>query len=100
MVNTVRYANSTICVMSFASLAWLLGLNLSSYHLHEVLVCWLFFSLVFLSLTLVILAGALVCYAGKCVIARASKAGQVTPKVTLGPPEIQLKIIHAGGKLN
>jgi len=100
MVNAVRYANSTICVMSFAALGWLLGINLNSYRLHEVLVCWLFFSLMFLSLALVILAGALVCCAGKCVIAWANKATRMTPKVALRPLEIQLKINPAGGKLN
>ena len=54
---------------------------------------------VFVSLALLILAGALACYAGECVIAWASKAARETPKVVLGPPEIQLKTIPADGKL-
>ena len=87
------------CVMRFAAVGWLLGLRLHLYHLQEVLICWLFISLVFVSLALLILAGALACYSGECVIAWASKAARETPKVVLGPPEIQLKTIPADGKL-
>jgi hypothetical protein len=99
MAKAARFANSTICVMRFAAVGWLLGLRLHLYHLQEVLICWLFFSLVFVSLALLILAGALACYAGECVIAWASKAARETPKVVLGPPAIQLKTIPADGKL-
>jgi hypothetical protein len=54
---------------------------------------------VFVSLALLILAGALVWYAGECVIAWASRAARKTSKVVLGPSEIQLKTIPADGKL-
>jgi hypothetical protein len=99
MAKEARFANSSMYVMRFAAVGWLLGLSLHLYHLREVLICWLFFSLVFVSLALLILAGALACYAGECVIAWASKAARETPKVVLGPPEIQLKTIPADGKL-
>jgi hypothetical protein len=37
----------------------LLGLSLFSYHVRELMVCWILFGLVFVSLVLVILAGVL-----------------------------------------
>ena len=74
MARAARFANSTICVVRFAAVGWLLGLSLHLYHLQEVLICWLFFSLVFVSLALLILAGALACYSGECVIGRQGSA--------------------------
>jgi hypothetical protein len=69
----------------------LLGLSLNSYRVRELLVCWLFFSLLFVSLALVILGGVLACYAGKYVIHWASTAARVTPVVDLGSGELHLK---------
>jgi len=39
--------------------------GLYSYHVRELLVCWLFFSPLFVLLAPVILGGVLACYAGK-----------------------------------
>ena len=43
----------------------LLVFSLYSYRVRELLVFWLFFSLLFVLLVLVILGGVLACYAGK-----------------------------------
>ena len=60
-----------------------LGLGLYSYHMRELMVCWFFFSLLFVLLALLILVGALACYAGRCVIDWTSTSQRVTPVVTL-----------------
>lgn len=52
-------------VLQFSGL--FLGLSLYSYHVRELLICWLFFCLVFLSLGLAVLGGILAGYAGKRV---------------------------------
>jgi hypothetical protein len=54
---------------------------------------------VLVSLALVIVAAALDCYEGECIIAWASKAARVSPKVAVGLPEIQQKVISAEGNL-
>jgi hypothetical protein len=43
----------------------LLGLSLYSYRARQLAVCWLFFSLLFVLLALLMLGGAFACYAGK-----------------------------------
>jgi len=43
----------------------LLGLSFYSYHVRELLICWLFFSLLFVLLALVILGRVLAGYSGK-----------------------------------
>jgi hypothetical protein len=73
----------------------LLGLGLCSYHVRELLACWLFFSLLFVSLALVILGGVLACYAGKYFIHWASTAARVTPVVALGSGELHLQVSQA-----
>jgi hypothetical protein len=50
------------CVTQFSGL--LLAPSFYSYHVRELLVCWLFFSLLFVLLALVILGGALAGYSG------------------------------------
>jgi hypothetical protein len=77
----------------------LLGLSLYSYRVRELLVCWLFFSLLFVSLALVILGGVLACYAGNYAIHWASTAAGVTPVVALGAGELHLKTIPVARKL-
>lgn len=89
---SLSQSRATHRVSQFAGLFLGLGLILRSYYMRELLVCWLCFSIAFVSLTLVILVVALVCYAGKYFANWASKAARVTPKVALGAPEIQLKI--------
>jgi hypothetical protein len=86
--------------MSIFAVGSLLGLGLNSYCVQEVAVCWIFFSLAFISLTVVILVGALACGACECVILRVRTAArQVAPKVEIAPPELHLKITPAAGKL-
>ncbi len=77
----------------------LLGLSLYSYHVRELLVCWLFFSLLFVSLAVVILGGVLASYAGKYVIHWVSTAAGVTPLVALGSGELHLNTISGARKL-
>lgn len=77
----------------------LLGLGLYSYHVRELMVCWVFFSLLFVLLALVILGGVLACYAGKCVIEWASTTPRGTPVVVLGSDDLRLKTISDGLKL-
>lgn len=77
----------------------LLGLSLYSYHVRELVVCWLFFSLLFVLLALLILGGVLACHAGKYVIQWASMAAPVTPVVALGSVELQLETISEARKL-
>ncbi|HVS88510.1 MAG TPA: hypothetical protein VHF01_09870 [Candidatus Acidoferrum sp.] len=76
----------------------LLGLSLYSYHVRELLVCWLFFSLLFGSLALVILGGVLACYAGKYVTVWARTAAPVTPVLELGSGELHLETISDARK--
>jgi hypothetical protein len=69
----------------------LLGLGLYSYHARELLVCWLFFLLLFVPLALVILGGVLACYAGKYVLDRAGTAARSAPAAALGAGELHLE---------
>jgi len=43
----------------------LLGLSVCSYHVRELLVCWLFFTLLFVCLALVLLGGVFAVYASE-----------------------------------
>jgi hypothetical protein len=77
----------------------LLGLSLFSYHVRELLVCWLFFCLLFVLLALVILGGVLAAHAGNHAIHWASTAVRVAPMVALDSDEIQLDAISGARKL-
>jgi hypothetical protein len=93
-VNQLRESHR---VSQFSGL--LLGLSLYSYHVRELLVCWLFFSLLFVLLALVILGGVLACYAGNYVIHWVGMAAPVTPVLAFGSAELQLKTISDVKKL-
>jgi VIT1/CCC1 family predicted Fe2+/Mn2+ transporter len=86
-------------VSQFAGLFLGLGLILRSYYMRELLACWLFFSLVLVSLALMILGVVLACYAGKYLIHWATRAVRVVPTVALCPSELHVKKICAGGKM-
>jgi uncharacterized protein YacL len=83
IVNAARYSKLVISLLAFTAVGLVVGLNLSSYHLQELLVCWLCFSIGFVSLALAILVVILACYTGKylvqcvsaavCVISRAAQ---------------------------
>ena len=75
-----------------------LGLSLYSYHVRELLVCWLFFSLLFVVLALLMLGGVLAYYAGKNAALWTLTAAPVTPVLALGSAELQLKAISAAKK--
>ena len=68
IVNVDRYSELVISLLVFTAVGLVVGLNLSSYHLRELLVCWLCFSIGFVSLALAILAVVLACYVGKYLI--------------------------------
>jgi len=74
IVNAGRYLKLVISLLAFTAVGLVVGLNLSSYHLQELLVCWLCFSIGFVSLALAILVVVLTCYAGKYLILCASTA--------------------------
>jgi uncharacterized protein YacL len=76
-MNAARYSKLAISLLAFTAVGLVVGLNLSAYHLLELLVCWLCFSIGFVSLALAILVVALACYAGKYFIHCASAAVRV-----------------------
>ncbi len=99
MAIATRYTKTAKSLLSILAIGSFLGLSPHSYRLQEVVVCWLLFSLAFVSLAIVILAGVLACGACECVSHWASTAtGRVAPKVALVPPELHLKIVSAPGK--
>jgi hypothetical protein len=77
----------------------LLGFNLHGYYLRELLVCWLFFSMLFVSLSLVVLGSVVACYGGKYLTVWARTAAGVTPVVAIGPGKLHLKSISDRRKL-
>jgi len=94
LVNSLR---GIYRVSQFSGL--LLGLSLYSYHVRELLVCWLFFCLLFVLLALVILGGVLAAHVGSQAIHWAGTAVRVAPMVALDSDEIQLDAISGGRKL-
>jgi dipeptide/tripeptide permease len=91
-----RSTKSLIFFLAFGSL---LGLSLYPYLTQEVVVCWLLFSLAFVSVAVVIFAGVLVYCACQWAIHWASSAAHEAPKVVLAPPELHLEIIPEAEKL-
>ena len=77
----------------------LVGLSLYSYHVRELLVCWLFFSLLFVVLALLTLGGILAFYAGKYAAHWARATAPVAPVLALSSAELYLKTLSDGGKL-
>ena len=77
----------------------LLGLSLYSYHVRELLVCWLYFSVLFVCVTLLLLLGVLGVYAGECVAVWARSATGMTPVLVLASTGLRVKIISAATKL-
>jgi hypothetical protein len=80
-------------------IAFLLGLSLYSYHVQELLVCWLFLGLMFVALALVILVGVLGYCAGKFVVRCVSTTVRAMPTTALSPAELRLKTISDGSEL-
>ena len=92
MATAARYRKIAEFLVSTFAIGSLLGLGLNSYCIQEIAVCWIFFSLAFVSLAVVTLAGVLACCACERVVLWAGTAArQVAPKVRLAPPEPHLK---------
>jgi hypothetical protein len=67
----------------------LLGLSIYSYRVRELLICWLFFCLLFVLLVLLTLGGALVAHASKYVLDWTNAGARVTPAAALRSCDIQ-----------
>jgi uncharacterized membrane protein AbrB (regulator of aidB expression) len=74
IVTAARYSELVLSLLAFVAVGLVVGLNLSSYHLQELLVCWLCFSIGFVSLAFAILAVVLAYYTGKYLIQCTSAA--------------------------
>lgn len=68
----------------------LLGLGLSSYHIRELLVCWLFFTLLFVCVVLLLLSGELAVQAGEYLAVWARSLARMTP-VAFAHADLTLK---------
>ena len=66
----------------------LLGLTMYSYRIRELLICWLFFCLLFALLVLLTLAGVVVSHAGKYVLDWTNAGARVTPVAALHSGDI------------
>jgi len=80
-------------VSQFAGMFLGLGLILRSYYLRELLACWLFFSLVFGLLALIVFGSVLAFCVGERVVHWARTATQVTPIVDFRPGKLRVKTI-------
>ncbi len=78
----------------------LLGLSLSSYFIRELLVCWLFFSLLFVCVALLLLSGVLAVQAGEYLTVWARTLARMTPVLALVPVKPPLKNIPKATRLN
>jgi hypothetical protein len=78
-------------VSQFAGRFLGLGLILRSYYVRELLACWLFFSLVFGLLALIVFGSVLAFCMGERVVHWARTATQVTPIVDFRPGEPRVR---------
>jgi hypothetical protein len=60
-----------------------------SYRVQELLICWLFFCLLFVLLVLLTLAGVLVSHAGKYVLDWTNEGALVAPATALHSCDLQ-----------
>ena len=77
----------------------LVGLSLSSYFIRELLVCWLFFCLLFVCVALLLLSGVLAVRAGEYLTVWARTLGRMTPVVALAHAALPVKSISDARKL-
>ena len=87
MIDATQYNMAATGPICFVAVGLLLGGNLSLYQFEEFLICWLLFSGAFVSLALLIFAGILVLYTGKCVAHWANTASRLIPTVALRASE-------------
>jgi hypothetical protein len=71
----------------------LVGLSLSSYHVRELLVCWLFFSLLFACVALLLLSGVLAVQAGEYLAVWARSATGITPVLAVASADLPVTTI-------
>ncbi len=69
----------------------LIGLGLFSYHVRELLICWLFFSAPFLLLALLLLGGMVACDAGQYFVCWVGTRVQIKPVIELIPDKVHLE---------
>jgi hypothetical protein len=74
----------------------LLGLSLYFYHVRELLVCWLIFTLLFACVTLLVLGGVLAVQTGEYLTVWVRTLPRMTPVVALGHVELPLKYLRLG----
>ena len=84
-MNLTRCSKLGLSLLAFAAVGLVLKLNLSSYHLEELLICWLCFSIAFVLLALAVLMLVLACYAGKYFAQCASIVAQVIAGAVQSP---------------
>ena len=95
MIDATQYRKAATGSISFVAVGLLLGRNLSFYRLEEILICWLFFSLVCVSLALVLLVGIFILYASEYAVHFVSTALRVISTVELRPSETYPRTISA-----
>ena len=95
MIDATQYRKAAAGLISFVAVGLFLGRNLSFYRLEGILICWLVFSLAFVSLALVILAGIFVFYASEWVMHFVSTAPRVISAVALRASEIYSGVVPA-----
>jgi hypothetical protein len=95
MIDATQYRKAATGLISFVAVGLLLGRNVCFYRLEEILICWLFFSLAFASLALVISAGIFVFYASEYVVHFVRTALRVISTLELRPSEIYAGTIPA-----
>lgn len=76
-----------------------LGLSLYSYRVQELVVCWLFFIILFVVLALLVLGAVLAWYAGIYAAHWARTTAPVTPVLALAPAEVHLETISGAREL-
>ena len=84
----LRSVQKSYQVIGYSGLV--MGLGLCSYPVRELLVCWLFFSLPFVMMGLLVLGVVIACDAGLYIIQWAGSAARVLP-VTVVVGEVKLK---------
>jgi hypothetical protein len=74
----------------------LLGLSLYFYHVRELLVCWLIFTLLFACVTLLVLGGVLAVQTGEYLTVWVRTLARMTPVVAPGHVELPLRYLGLG----
>jgi hypothetical protein len=76
-----------------------LGLSLYSYRVQELVVCWLFFIILFVVLALLVLGGVLAWYAWKWATDWARTTVPLTPVPVLASAKVHLETIAGASEL-